>query len=205
MLRINGRTLPALPRPVFEIQAEHTAEGDIRVTVMAGQGEDSRVEEFPMTEQPLLERRVAQWFRGLPYFEPGHSDWASESDRAAILIGQWTSREKSDITPGKEMTMREIVQKAMEKLSRVSNVSTGLAHPLDEARAKELFIALRDHGVPLSQDDVRLQAEACGWPARHAQKLGELAECIGEGAAVPIAFPRGWGEGIVGELLSASS
>lgn len=101
--------------------------------------------------------------------------------------------------------MNEILQKAMEKLSMVNNVSTGLAHPLDEARTKELFIALRDHGVPLSQDDVRLHAEACGWPARHAQKLGELAERIGRGAAVRIAFPRGWGEDIVGELLSASS
>lgn len=101
--------------------------------------------------------------------------------------------------------MNEIFQKAMEKLSMVSNLSTGLAHPLDEARAKELFIALRDHGVPLSQDDVRMHAEACGWPARHAQKLGELAERIGGGAAVRIAFPRGWGEGIVGELLSTSS
>ncbi len=101
--------------------------------------------------------------------------------------------------------MSEILQKAMEKLSMVSNVSTGLAHPLDEARAKELFIALKDHGVPLSQDDVRLHAEVCGWPARHAQTLGELAERIGGGAAVRIAFPRGWGEDIVGELLSASS
>lgn len=98
MLRIDRRTLPALPRPVFEIHAEHTAEGEIRVTVMAGQGEDSRIEEFPLTEQPLLDRRLSQRFLGLPYFEPGHRDWASVSDQAAMLIGRWTNHKKLDIT-----------------------------------------------------------------------------------------------------------
>ncbi|MDE1989139.1 MAG: hypothetical protein KGI82_01610 [Betaproteobacteria bacterium] len=205
MLRIDRRTLPALPRPVFEIQAEHTAEGDIRVTVMAGQGEDSRIEEFPLTERPLLERRLTRWFRGLPYFVPGHRDWVRVSDQAVMLIGRWTGSEKFDTPLSQKMAMSEILQKAMEKLSMVSNVSTGLAHPLDEARAKELFIALRDHDVPLSQEDVRLHAEAYGWSARHAQKLGELADRIGGGAVVRIAFPRGWGEAIVGELLSTSA
>jgi hypothetical protein len=85
---------------VFEIHAEHTAEGEIRVTVMAGQGEDSRIEEFPLTEQPLLERHLAQWFHGLPYFEPGHAGWARASDQAVMHIGQWTSREKFDTPSG---------------------------------------------------------------------------------------------------------
>ena len=98
MLRIDRRTLPALPRPVFEIRAERTAEGDVRVTVMAGQGEDSRIEEFPLTEQPLLERHLAQWFRGLPYFEPGHRDWTRVSGQAVMLIGRWTNPEKLDTT-----------------------------------------------------------------------------------------------------------
>ncbi|NII11050.1 hypothetical protein [Oleiagrimonas sp. C23AA] len=99
MLRMDRRTLPALPRPVFEIHAEHTAEGEIRVTVMAGQDEDSRIEEFPLTEQLLLDRRLSQWFRGLPYFEPGHLDWARVSDQAVIFIGQWTNRERFDTSP----------------------------------------------------------------------------------------------------------
>lgn len=101
--------------------------------------------------------------------------------------------------------MSDMLQKAMTKLSKVCNLATGLAHPLDESRAKELFVALRDHHVSLSKEDVRQQAEACGWPSRHALKLGELAERIGAGAVVRIAFPRGWGSATVDELLSNSA
>lgn len=101
--------------------------------------------------------------------------------------------------------MRDALQRAMEKLSKTSNLSTGLAHPLDESRAKELFIALRDRNVPLSKGAVRQQAEACGWPSPHALKLGELAERIGAGATVRIPFPRGWGRAVVDEVLAATS
>lgn len=101
--------------------------------------------------------------------------------------------------------MSDMLQKAMTKLSKVCNLSTGLAHPLDESRAKELFVALRDHHVPLSKEEVRQQAEACGWPSRHALKLGELAERIAAGSEVRIGFPRGWGSATVDEVLSTSA
>ena len=101
--------------------------------------------------------------------------------------------------------MNEVLQQAMTKLSKVCNLSTGLAHPLDESRAKELFIALRDRNVAISKEEVRQHAEACGWPSRHALQLGELAERIDAGAVVRIASPRGWGITVVNELLSAFS
>ncbi len=101
--------------------------------------------------------------------------------------------------------MSDVLQMAMMKLSKVCNLSTDLAHPLDESRAKELFVALRDSHVPLSKEDVKQRAETCGWSSRHALKLGELAERIGAGTEVRIAFPRGWGGATVDEVLSASA
>lgn len=104
----------------------------------------------------------------------------------------------------RDTVMKDVVRKALEKLSTVSNISTGLAHPLDEARAKELFVALHERGVPLLRESIQQHAEACGWPIRHSQELGRLAERIGGGASVRIAHPRGWGRAAVEELLPAS-
>jgi hypothetical protein len=101
--------------------------------------------------------------------------------------------------------MSDPIRTAIEKLSIVSNTATGLAHPLDETRAKELFVALHQRRVPLLQESIREHAEACGWPPAHAQKLGELAARIGAGIAVRIPHPRGWGETVVSELLDAAT
>lgn len=72
--------------------------------------------------------------------------------------------------------MNPILAKAVETLSVVVNISTGLAHPLDESRAKELFKALHSHGVPLSYEDIYSLAIANAWPERHAKSLAELAK-----------------------------
>ena len=67
--------------------------------------------------------------------------------------------------------MNPILRKAIETLSHVVNVSTGLAHPLDESRAKELFKALHKQGIHLSSSDVYSVAIDNSWPERHAKTL----------------------------------
>jgi hypothetical protein len=98
--------------------------------------------------------------------------------------------------------MNPILTKAIENLSVVANTSTGLAHPLDESRAKELFKALHALGVPLSYADVYAVAIANAWPERHSKSLAELAEKIGKGGRVQIKFPKNWGEPTVKNIIA---
>lgn len=98
--------------------------------------------------------------------------------------------------------MNPILRKAIEVLSLVVNASTGLTHPLDESRAKELFKALHKHGIPLNPDDVYSVAVENSWAERHAKKLSELAGRIGSGGRVQVKHPRGWGEPTVKRIIA---
>jgi hypothetical protein len=101
--------------------------------------------------------------------------------------------------------MNPILRKAIETLSIVVNVSTGLSHPLDESRAKELFKALHKQGIQLLASDVYSVAIENSWPERHAKELSEIAEKIGNGGRVQISHPRGWGEPTVRKIISELS
>ena len=98
--------------------------------------------------------------------------------------------------------MNPIIKEAIETLSIVVNVSTGLTHPLDESHAKELFKALHRHGVPLSPGEVYSLAVDNSWPERHAKELSLLADKIGKGGRVQIKHPRDWGEPTVQQIIS---
>jgi hypothetical protein len=95
-----------------------------------------------------------------------------------------------------------ILKKSIETLSVVVNVSTGLSHPLDEARVKELFKALHKQGVPLPEEDVYALAKENNWDDRHAKNLAALAEKIGSGGRVQIKHPKGWGEPTVRRIIA---
>lgn len=51
--------------------------------------------------------------------------------------------------------MSELLKRSVKTLSSVVNLATGLAHPLDEARAKELFKALHAEGEPLTYETIK--------------------------------------------------
>ena len=89
MLRIDRNIMPELPRPVFAIQAEHAPVGEIMVSVLAGQNENSRCEEFQLMEKQKLEHFLLLWLHDVPYFGAGHAAWERASGRAAIRIAQW--------------------------------------------------------------------------------------------------------------------
>ena len=99
--------------------------------------------------------------------------------------------------------MSELLERCIATLSNVVNVSTGILHPLDEARAKELFKALRAEGESLISGAVTKLALENGWPDRHASELGELAQRIGAGGRVVIKNPKYWGEPTVERLKKA--
>jgi hypothetical protein len=101
-----------------------------------------------------------------------------------------------------EFCMNPILKAAIEKLSLVVNVSTGIVHPLDESKAKELFKALHKQGICLNLDDVYSEAIKNSWPERHARALSDLAEKIGNGKRVQIKHSKNWGEPIVRKIIS---
>lgn len=101
--------------------------------------------------------------------------------------------------------MSELLKRSIETLSAVTNLSTGLGHPFDEARAKELFKALHVEGEPLGYETVRTLAIENHWPDRHADDLAALAQRIGEGGRVVIEHPREWGEATVERIKAEIS
>lgn len=101
--------------------------------------------------------------------------------------------------------MNPILRKSIETLSAIINVSTGLAHPLDEARAKELFKALHKQSIPLKYEDVYTLAIENHWTEKSAKNIAELAEKIGSGGRVQIKHPRNWGEPTVKRIISELS
>lgn len=96
----------------------------------------------------------------------------------------------------------QILKASIDILSGIVNLSTGLAHPLDESRAKELFIALHEKDIPLTRQEVYGLAIENSWPERHAKSLSELAQKIGNGGRVKVSHPRYWGEPTVERVMA---
>lgn len=96
--------------------------------------------------------------------------------------------------------MSKLLEKAIATLSSVTNVSAGITHPLDEARAKDLLKALHAHPVPLEYEEVLTLALANRWPENHARTLAELAQRIGTGSRVVVKYNQGWGQVTLGRL-----
>jgi len=77
--------------------------------------------------------------------------------------------------------MSTIIDEAVETLSSTVNISTGLSHPNDMNKAREIFKILHDNGEVILKDDVESAALSNGWNAADAEQLGSLAQQIGEG------------------------
>lgn len=96
--------------------------------------------------------------------------------------------------------MSNLLRESIKTLTSVVNVTSGLAHPFDEARAKELFRALYKEGEALDYGEVKMLALENKWPERHAEKLAKLAAQIGGGGRVVVKHPREWGEPMVARI-----
>jgi hypothetical protein len=81
------------------------------------------------------------------------------------------------------MPISPLLEKSIEALTSLTIVNTSLAHPLDRARAQELFRALHDERVPVRHAEIaQLQ------PTRAGRRipLGTLPRSarIGQGATL---------------------
>lgn len=70
------------------------------------------------------------------------------------------------------------VEKALESLTTLVNLSTGLVHPRDKEHAKDILRILRAHGHKAEPDKVKSWAITHGWRPKDAAELATLADKI---------------------------
>ncbi|MFH1919094.1 MAG: hypothetical protein ABIP48_04285 [Planctomycetota bacterium] len=84
--------------------------------------------------------------------------------------------------------------RALEAITRRTNLSTGLTHLSDRNAAKEKFLRLHQAGEPLRAREIEYWAGRHGWLPRDAADLGALAEAIGQGRRPRIRGGPYWAE-----------
>ncbi|SFI37670.1 hypothetical protein SAMN04515618_12024 [Collimonas sp. OK307] len=98
--------------------------------------------------------------------------------------------------------MSAIINEAIKTLTSAVNLSTGLNHPNDMNKARDLFKILHDKGEIILKSDVVSAALANHWNNDDADELGSLAQQIGEGKNPRITDGPWWADDIY-EKLSA--
>tara|TARA_B100000609_G_C17208317_1_gene432303 strand:+ start:539 stop:844 length:306 start_codon:yes stop_codon:yes gene_type:complete len=100
--------------------------------------------------------------------------------------------------------MNQLIEKALEAITRRTNLSTGLSHPNDKNAAKEMFKLLHEEGEVLLAEEISSWAESNGWEEKDARELGALGEQIGLGKKVRISDSPWWNENIIENLRNSS-
>jgi hypothetical protein len=98
--------------------------------------------------------------------------------------------------------MSAIINEAIKTLSSTVNLTTGLNHPNDMNRARELFKILHDKGEVILKSDVSAAAVANGWNSDDADELGSLGQQIGEGKNPRISGGPSWAADIYDKIVA---
>lgn len=105
----------------------------------------------------------------VPEFPGRADDWATRW--SVIVHGE-------DKKPTSPLIEDGVVVRALETLTRMVNLSTGLAHPRDKAFADEVLRILRAKGHADPTPHIRSWAIRNGWKPEHAVKLEDLTKKI---------------------------
>jgi hypothetical protein len=81
-------------------------------------------------------------------------------------------------TPEAPTLSDPVVEAALRSVTRMINVSTGLANPRDRSTAIHSFKILRRNGHTIDPGEIPAWAMANGWGAEDARELGELARGV---------------------------
>lgn len=98
--------------------------------------------------------------------------------------------------------MSAIINEAIKTLSGSVNITTGLNHPNDMNKARELFKILHDMGEVILKSDVASAALAKGWSSDDADELGSLAQQIGEGKKPRVTGGPWWAADIYDKIVA---
>lgn len=74
-----------------------------------------------------------------------------------------------------EPLQEEVIQE-LTRLTKIINLSTGLAHPSDKEHAKRIFMGLKKKGYRVDVQAILNWAIANGWNERHLKGLKKLAQ-----------------------------
>lgn len=98
--------------------------------------------------------------------------------------------------------MSTIIEEAVKTLSSSVNVATGLSHPNDMNKARELFKILHDKGEVILKSDVSSAAMTRGRTSADADELGSLAQQIGEGKNPRVTGGPWWAANIYDQIAA---
>lgn len=125
----------------------------------------------------------------IPWAKTDIDGWKANWNPADIRTGESGGSDETILNP--------VVIKAMETLTVVVNLGTGLSHPSDKESAVQMLKLLKKEGEDYDPDQIRAWAVRNGWQPRHARDLAELAEKIAAGRQVRGGKRQAWREGIV--------
>lgn len=96
--------------------------------------------------------------------------------------------------------MMPIVEAALKAITNRTNLNTGFTHSNDMNAAKEMFARLHRAEIRLMAQEIGPWALMNGWHKQDANKLGELAQEIGNGKKVRISGGPWWKDDILETL-----
>jgi hypothetical protein len=142
------------------------------------------------------------------------TDWAQPT---AICVIQWSPHETDDwlwAHQARDLTGRSapyeapsltdpVVLQAMQSLTQIVNLETGIHHPLDRAKAIQTFKALLSGQRGFGGAEIYRWAVANGWKGMSAEELKEVAEGVLAGTHYRIRNP-GLGSDVLDRWRGAS-
>lgn len=175
------RMEPALPTSLSDPLHKH---GEVRASGLTLKVILDRRMPFEFTEGPIL----AVWKSDRTL------DKIDDLGAPAICVITWIEGEleewkaawgPTDLRAGEAVEATEIsnpvVLVALEGLTSLVNIGTGLSHPSDRGAAINTFRILKANGEEYSPSEVRAWAAGHGWRAEDATELGEVASKVAAG------------------------
>lgn len=175
------RMEPALPKALSDPLQKH---GEVRADGLTLKVILDRRMPFEFTEGPIL----AVWKKDSTL------DKIDDLRAPAICVITWIKGELEkwkaawgpiDLRAGEAVPAAEIsnpvVRRALEGLTSLVNIGTGLGHPSDRSAAIRTFRILKANGEQYDPDEVRAWAASHGWTAEDATELGEVASKVAAG------------------------
>lgn len=101
--------------------------------------------------------------------------------------------------------MSTVIENALDTLTRSVNLSTGLNHPNDMNKARDLFRVLHANGRILTKAEIENAALARNWGADSADELGSIGQQIGMGKAPRVAGGPWWAVDIYDKIAAGAS
>ena len=93
---------------------------------------------------------------------------------------------------------------ALKAITISINLDTGLTHPNDMNRTKELLKAMHDAGITLQIGEMVAWAGQNGWNHQGAKELGRIAAKINEGRIVQVKEGPWWKPEFIKQIIEVN-